>query len=317
MKDLRRGVGKLPDVGITFSENAPDVVTRPIVSPDCSTNHNAPSGPAVIAKGRLDGVGIEYSVNAPEVVTRPILLKSKSVNHNAPSGPTVMPQVTPGVGVGYSVTAPEVVTLPIFESRSVNHNAPSGPEVIPWVKKSVGTGYSVSAPDVVIRPMLEPPANHNAPSGPAAIPLGNSCAASETGNSVNTPKVETRPILLASASVNHNAPSGPAVICRGSLDGVGIGYSVIVTAGAALQRPCALSCPGSFLRTCVLLKVELQQRPVSPLTSCTVTGGTAGRGSRGNTAPLPLTTTSDSFCALPFRTTLAMPSAAAEASVYL
>src|SRR5215813_694015 len=45
------------------------------------------------------------------------------------------------------------------------------------------------------------------------------------GNSVITPPVVIRPILLA-LSVNHRAPSGPSVIPEGSPDAVGTGYSV-------------------------------------------------------------------------------------------
>src|SRR6266567_296553 len=47
------------------------------------------------------------------------------------------------------------------------------------------------------------------------------------GYSVMTPVVETRPILSAS-SVNHSAPSEPTVIPAGKLETVGSGYSVTV-----------------------------------------------------------------------------------------
>src|SRR5260370_41535911 len=49
-------------------------------------------------------------------------------------------------------------------------------------------------------------------------------------NSVTTPLVVMRPILLAPFSVNHRLPSGPAVMPAGLLVSVGVGNSVIAPA---------------------------------------------------------------------------------------
>src|SRR5271163_3414135 len=53
------------------------------------------------------------------------------------------------------------------------------------------------------------------------------------GNSVITPAVVMRPILLAFISVNHSAPSGPTVMPWGELLAVGIGNSVMACASAS------------------------------------------------------------------------------------
>src|SRR5512142_562116 len=58
-------------------------------------------------------------------------------------------------------------------------------------------------------------------------------------NSVITPAVVIRPILLPSASVNQRAPSGPAVMPAGALFGVGTANSVITP--AVVIRPILLS----------------------------------------------------------------------------
>src|SRR5579864_3147677 len=107
---------------------------RPILSPWCSVNHNAPSGPAVIPRGStLLKVGKGYSVIAPPVVIRPILLPAPmlpySVNQSAPSGPAVIPWGEDwAVGSGNSVIVPAVVMRPILLALgSVNQRAPSGP----------------------------------------------------------------------------------------------------------------------------------------------------------------------------------------------
>ena len=58
------------------------------------------------------------------------------------------------------------------------------------------------------------------------------------GNSVMTPAVVIRPILLPLLSVNQRLPSGPAVMPRGTASGVGIGNSV--TTPAVVIRPILL-----------------------------------------------------------------------------
>ena len=55
------------------------------------------------------------------------------------------------------------------------------------------------------------------------------------GNSVTTPAVVMRPILLVSLSVNQSAPSGPAAMPKGLLAAVGIGNSV--KSPAVVMRP--------------------------------------------------------------------------------
>src|SRR6266853_1428943 len=91
---------------------------------------------------------------------------------------------------------------PTAATHSVNHRAPSGPAVMPWGKPLVPLGVGI-------------------------------------GNSVITPAVVMRPILLAFCSVNHRAPSGPVVMIWGSLLAVGIGNSVITP--AVVMRPILLA----------------------------------------------------------------------------
>ena len=67
--------------------------------------------------------------------------------------------------------------------------------------------------------------NQRLPSGPAAIP-NRPLPAVRTGNSVTTPAVVIRPILLPPPSVNQRLPSGPAAIAGGWLLAVGTGNSV-------------------------------------------------------------------------------------------
>src|SRR5262249_58742640 len=55
------------------------------------------------------------------------------------------------------------------------------------------------------------------------------------GNSVTTPAVVMRPILLLFCSMNQRAPSGPTVIACGKLPAVGTGNCVM--APAVVIRP--------------------------------------------------------------------------------
>ena len=79
--------------------------------------------------------------------------------------------------------------------------------------------------------------NQRLPSGPAAMPPG-ALSAVGIGNSVTTPAVVIRPILLPSASVNQRLPSGPAAMPDGRLLAVGIGNSVMTP--AVVIRPILL-----------------------------------------------------------------------------
>ena len=69
----------------------PAIVTRPSAFPLSSVNHNAPSGPTVMALASGRPPGIANSVITPEVVIRPTFAASLSVNQSAPSGPSTMP----------------------------------------------------------------------------------------------------------------------------------------------------------------------------------------------------------------------------------
>src|SRR5450631_814036 len=80
-------------------------------------------------------------------------------------------------------------------------------------------------PVVAIRPILLPEpgteldpvsVNHSAPSGPAVMKKGKPLAVGRL-NSVTTPAVVMRPILLVPSSANHSAPCGPAVMPMGKL----------------------------------------------------------------------------------------------------
>ena len=65
---------------------------------------------------------------------------------------------------------------------------------------------------MVARPiLLLASVNHRSPSGPAVI-VGRRLLAVGILNSVMTPPVVIRPILLPSCSVNQRAPSGPGVM---------------------------------------------------------------------------------------------------------
>src|SRR5438309_1236169 len=88
------------------------------------------------------------------------------------------------------------------------------------------------------RPIFWPPysANQRALSDPAVIPQGLLPVVG-IRNSVTTPAVVIRPILLASNSVNQRFPSGPEVISK--LDVVA-GIENSVTAPAVVIRPILL-----------------------------------------------------------------------------
>src|SRR5207247_1675470 len=121
----------LPGVGSGNSVIAPAVVIRPILLLK-SVNHNAPSHPAVMAKG-WPGLLTVNSVMSPEVVMRPIWLAVYSVNHSAPSGPAMIFEGRLiGVRRGYSSRTPALLIRPILlPEYSANHIAPSGPGVTP------------------------------------------------------------------------------------------------------------------------------------------------------------------------------------------
>jgi hypothetical protein len=71
----------------------PAVVIRPIELSPAFTNHNAPSGPLVMAHG-CDTPLPAYVVRSPAVDMCPIELPRKFVNHNAPSAPVVTPHAS-------------------------------------------------------------------------------------------------------------------------------------------------------------------------------------------------------------------------------
>src|SRR3989442_725765 len=74
--------------------------------------------------------------------------------------------------------------------------------------------------------------NHRFPSGPAAISVGPMPAFE--GDSLITPPVVIRPILLPPASVNQRFPSGPAVIPLGKATAVGrLNSLYLLTSGTA------------------------------------------------------------------------------------
>jgi len=223
--------GRLPRDASGNSVRAPAVVIRPILLADCSVNHSAPSGPAVMKPGLLPAVSGNW-VTTPAVVIRPIeLFMLLSVNHRAPSDPVAMPNgAAPAPSAGNSVIAPVVSIRPIWKGigsgtrrpatnrPSVNHSAPSGPRVIKTGCNPDGTGNSsIVAPSVVMRPILLAlrSVNQSLPSNPLAMPLGVPDIVG-IGNWVMVgPLGVTRPIVLASGSVNHRLPSGPATMSNG------------------------------------------------------------------------------------------------------
>ena len=71
--------------------------------------------------------------------------------------------------------------------------------------------------------------NHRFPSGPTTMSEENLKLGS--GNSVTTPAVVMRPILLPLSSANHRFPSGPVAMPPGRLVATGRPNSVIAPAG--------------------------------------------------------------------------------------
>src|SRR6266568_5230733 len=207
-------------------------MNSPIRSVLNSVNQRLPLGPEAIPSGSTLSRDV-VSVIAPAVVIRPSRCPANSVNHSAPSGPVVIPDGAEPAGRGNSVILPVVVMRPIASPGApspgvtVNHSAPSGPAVMPAASVSA-TGrvnWRMCPLAGLIAPIRPSDSvNHIRPSGPAVMSKGNVLPA--TGNSVITPAVVIRAILLALNSVNHSAPSGPTAIRRGSLFAVGIENSL-------------------------------------------------------------------------------------------
>ena len=88
-------------------------------------------------------------------------------------------------------------------------------------------GNSVTSPVAETRASDELPVSVSQmlPSGPPTIPSGKALLDGSV-ISVSCPAVVMCPILLPLYSVNHRSPLDPSAIPRGSLAGVGVGYSV-------------------------------------------------------------------------------------------
>ena len=133
-----------------------------------------------------------------------------------PSGPSVIaaayhPEKGPSNGV--LVQSPDASSVRT-ESRSASRRRTRvWPAVLEEMSRdpSPVSRHCIVAADVhglvVIRPMADHSANHRLPSAPAAIPPESTWAVG-IGNSVMTPAVVIRPILLAAFSVNQRLPSG-------------------------------------------------------------------------------------------------------------
>src|SRR5215469_5108229 len=149
--------------GTGYSVRSPAVVIRPILLPNSSVNHSAPSGPATIRLGNAPRAS-GYSVNAPSRVIRPTFEADRSTNHSAPSGPSAKPSgVAAGVGTGNWVTCPVAGSSRAIALApcSVMYRLPSGAATIPCGSADgEGSGYSVIAPSGARRPIL--PANRSA-----------------------------------------------------------------------------------------------------------------------------------------------------------
>ena len=132
--------GWLFALGMLNSVIVPPVVMRPILFAKSSTNHMAPSGPAVMTSGWLPAAR-RNSVKVPAGVSRPTLSPFASVNHRLPSGPVAMPfGLLLGVGTGKDETAPAVVMRPIeLAAEFVNQSASSGPAAM-WITMSRPVG---------------------------------------------------------------------------------------------------------------------------------------------------------------------------------
>src|SRR6185437_16621934 len=131
-------IGEGPCAGMANSLISPRVVmrptrlpfvTRPSMPPDSSTNHRAPSAPAVISPGPEFGRGSVYSVTWPCELMRPILLVRYSENQMAPSGPAASARgPLLGVGIGNSVMTPAGVMRPVFPAANIpNQMLPAAP----------------------------------------------------------------------------------------------------------------------------------------------------------------------------------------------
>src|SRR6516162_2605091 len=171
--------------GRGYSVRSPSVVIRPILLPNSSVNHSAPSGPATIRLGDAPGAR-EYSVNAPPRVIRPTFEADRSTNHSAPSGPSARPSgVAAGVGTGNWVT---------------------------WLVAGSSRAMALVPCSVMYR----------LPSGAATIPCG-SADGEGSGNSVIVPSGVISPILPANRSANHTLPESSTVTQPGLAPGVGTG----------------------------------------------------------------------------------------------
>src|SRR5215469_419548 len=169
-----------------YQVTVPPVEIRPIELFQSLVNHNAPSGPLVMASGSAIPGPVKM-VTFPAVVILPIAPPLprygglSSVNHNAPSGPAVMLCGGCGPNTGKASTLPVAVISPIDHvCLLTNHTEPAGPAVSPtgefqscW-ENAIGPLKFFSVPPVAIRPieLLALLVNHSRPSGPSTIPKG-------------------------------------------------------------------------------------------------------------------------------------------------
>src|SRR5215470_9137693 len=171
--------------GRGYSVRFPAVVIRPILLPNSSVNHSAPSGPATIRLGNAPGAS-GYSVNAPARVIRPTFEADRSTNHSAPSLPRARPS-----GVAAGVSTGNWATCPVAGSSRAIALAPCS-------------------------------VMYRLPSGAATIPCG-SADGDGSGNSVIVPSGAIWPILPANRSANHTLPESSAVTQPGLAPAVGTG----------------------------------------------------------------------------------------------
>ena len=173
-------------------------------------------------------------------------------------------------GSGNSVMVPVGVILPILLAvPSENQRFPSAPTVMfqgsrrpsescHWVDDALRR----DAADAVARCCT----NQRAPSGPAVMPSGR---LSEWGrlNSVITPSVVMRPILLRPASVNQMLPSAPTAIPSGWLFAEMVGNGVMTPSGVI--RPTWSAC-----------HIVNQRLPSGPVTIVSGEASRPGAGTR-------------------------------------